>query len=108
MPPNPVQHAPEPAARADAPTPEASDAHRGGDALFARYRAIARRAHALVGAPAPDRVGVPEAIVREIEDVVHRLGPYVSAMPGARALSAAEIAGLRDVELPDASDVQAP
>ena len=121
MPPNPhpPRHASAPAVRPQAPNLEppasrrdedsrlddvarpghdapAGDAmRRDEDALLARYAALARRAHELFGEPMPAPAQIPDAIVREIEDAAHRLGPYVSAMPGARALCAAEFHALR-------------
>ena len=75
--------------------PERGVTCREDEALLARYAALARRAHALFAEPMPDTEQVPEAIVREFEDAAHQLGPYVSAMPGARALSGAEFHALR-------------
>jgi len=68
---------------------------REDEALLARYAALARRAHALFAEPMPGAAQIPEAIVRELDDAAHQLGPYVSAMPGARALSGAEFHALR-------------
>lgn len=83
------------AAPPDPDAPDGGDARFDEDALLSRYAALARRARALFGEPMPDPAQVPDAIVREFEDVARRLGPYVSAMPGARALSAAEFHALR-------------
>jgi len=99
----PLHAPPAPVQQASAP-----DAARERDALLARYRAIAGRAHALVDAQMPAPGSAPDAILREIEDLTHRLGPYVSAMPGARAQSAAEIAGLREPDLPGTSAADEP
>ena len=77
---------------------DSGDPRVDDEALLARYAALVRRAHALFGEPMPAPALVPEAIVRELEDAAHRLGPHVSAMPGARALSSAEYHALRAFE----------
>lgn len=79
-------------------SPDLDDTRLDDEALLARYAALARRAHALFAEPMPDAAQVPEAIVRELEDAAHQLGPYVSAMPGARALSSTEFHALSAFE----------
>lgn len=66
------------------------------DPQLDRYAALAARAHALLRDPEPDSLSAPPAVARLLALAVHRLGPYVSAMPGAQPPAAPELDTLRD------------
>lgn len=65
------------------------------DPQLDRYAALAARAHALLRDPQPDSLVAPPEVAKLLALAVHRLGLYVSAMPGAQPPAASEFGALR-------------
>lgn len=65
------------------------------DPQLDRYAALAARVHALLRDPDPDSLAAPPEAAQLLALAVHRLGLYVSAMPGAQPPVARELDALR-------------